>query len=81
MPAILPFRRPAATTPSPTPTADRILRLPAVQARVGLSRASIYRAVAREAFPRPVPLGGRAIGWHESAINQWIAQRGQGGAA
>ncbi|MDE2773224.1 MAG: AlpA family transcriptional regulator [Gemmatimonadota bacterium] len=50
----------------------RVLRLPQVLARTGLSRSSIYLRVADGTFPRPVRLGKRAIGWIESEIDQWI---------
>ena len=63
-------------TTTVAPCDDRILRLPAVEARVGLSRATIYRRVAAGDFPRPVPLGGKAVGWRLSAILQWMAERG-----
>jgi prophage regulatory protein len=52
-----------------------ILRLPAVKARVGLSRSAIYLAVSRREFPRPVQLGARAVGWLESDIEEWIRER------
>lgn len=52
-----------------------ILRLPEVKSRVGLSRSSIYLAISREAFPRPLQLGARAVGWLESDIEGWIADR------
>ena len=50
----------------------RVLRLPRVQARTGLSRSSIYLRVADRSFPQPVRLGARAIGWIESEVDQWI---------
>ena len=50
----------------------RVLRLPRVQARTGLSRSSIYMRVADRSFPQPVRLGARAIGWIESEVDQWI---------
>lgn len=50
-----------------------ILRLPAVKARIGLSRSSIYLMVSRGLFPRPIPLGARAIGWVESEIEEWLS--------
>jgi predicted DNA-binding transcriptional regulator AlpA len=40
-----------------------ILRLPAVKTRTGLSRSTIYLRVSQGTFPRPVSLGGRAVGW------------------
>jgi prophage regulatory protein len=52
-----------------------ILRLPAVQSRTGLSRSSIYLAVAQGNFPRQVPLGARAVGWLESDIDAWLDSR------
>lgn len=52
-----------------------ILRLPAVKARTGLSRSTIYLRVAEGTFPKPVSLGGRAVGWIEAEIQQWLEQR------
>jgi prophage regulatory protein len=52
-----------------------ILRLPAVKARTGLSRSSIYQHVADGSFPRPVSLGARAVGWVESDIESWISRK------
>lgn len=75
----LDVRRPpdvALIEPVAMPRDDRILRLPAVEARVGLSRATIYRRVAAGDFPKPVPLGGKAVGWRLSAILRWVAERG-----
>lgn len=52
-----------------------ILRLPAVKARTGLSRSTVYLRVAEGTFPKPVSLGGRAVGWVESEIQQWLEQQ------
>jgi prophage regulatory protein len=52
-----------------------ILRLPAVKARTGLSRSTIYLRVAEGGFPKPVSLGGRAVGWLESEIQDWLQRR------
>lgn len=52
-----------------------ILRLPAVKARTGLSRSTIYLRVAEGAFPGPVRLGGRAVGWLESEVQDWLQRR------
>ena len=41
----------------------RFLRLPEVLARTGLSRSTIYVRLDQGRFPRPVSLGGRAVGW------------------
>jgi len=52
-----------------------ILRLPQVKQRTGLSRSSIYLRIANHDFPESVSLGGRAVGWLESDIDEWIVTR------
>ena len=52
----------------------RVLRLPRVQARTGLSRSTIYERVADVSCPKPVRLGVRAIGWIEVVVDEWIRQ-------
>jgi prophage regulatory protein len=47
---------------------DTILRLPAVKTNTGLSRSTIYLRVAQGEFPKPVSLGGRAVGWPASEV-------------
>ena len=50
----------------------RILRLPQVQTKTGKARASIYEGVEAGTFPKPVPLGRRAVGWLEDEVDDWI---------
>lgn len=57
--------------------ANTILRLPAVKARTGLSRSTIYKRVSDGTFPRPVKIGARAIGWLEADIDAWITAQVQ----
>ena len=52
-----------------------ILRLPAVKTCTGLSRSTIYLRVAQGTFPKPVSLGGRAVGWLEAEIQEWLQRR------
>lgn len=59
---------------------DRILRLPAVMARTGLSRATIYRRAGID-FPLPVRLTARSIGWRESDIDAWVSSRTNAGVS
>ena len=54
---------------------DRVMRLPEVLETVGLSRSRIYVLIADGTFPVPMKLGARAIGWRESVIKQWLADR------
>ena len=49
-----------------------MLRLPTVKARTGLSRSTIYLRISEGTFPKPVSLGGRAVGWIEEEINDWL---------
>ena len=62
------------TEPGTTPPV-RFVRLPEVMARTGLSRSTIYVMVAAGRFPKPVPLGARAVGWIESELDEWIRDR------
>ncbi|MBG57473.1 MAG: AlpA family transcriptional regulator [Porticoccus sp.] len=55
--------------------AHTILRLPEVKARTGLSRSSIYLRMAHDGFPRSVSLGGRAVGWLEADIENWLDEQ------
>ena len=55
--------------------AHSILRLPAVKARTGLSRSTIYLRVAQGTFPRQISIGVRAVGWLDSAVQAWIFER------
>ena len=55
--------------------AERILRRPKVQDRTGLSRSSLYAMMAAGTFPKPIPLGPRAVGWAESEIAAWLEAR------
>jgi len=52
-----------------------ILRLPVVKSRTGLSRSTIYLRVSQGTFPKPVCLGGRAVGWVEAEIQVWLERQ------
>jgi prophage regulatory protein len=53
-----------------------ILRRKQVESRTGLSRSTIYARISEGLFPRPINLGGgRAVGWLESEINEWVQSR------
>ncbi len=54
---------------------NSILRLPAVKTRTGLSRSTIYLRISKNEFPAPISLGGRAVGWVESDINNWLTEK------
>ena len=50
----------------------RVLRLRDVKARTGQATSTIYAAMASGKFPKPIPLGERAVGWLEAEIDSWI---------
>ena len=45
-----------------------ILRLPTVKSETGLSRSTIYLRIAHGLWPKPVSLGGRAVGWPANEV-------------
>lgn len=53
----------------------QIWRLKKVMEQTGLGRSSIYNFIKEGIFPKPVPLGGRAVGWLATEINAWIESR------
>jgi len=65
-----------AAMPSPPPVAapgDRLLRLPEVARRTGLSKSTIYRRIGGGCFPASVPMAGNIALWRESDVSNWIA--------
>ena len=55
------------------PAPERIIRLKTVLARTGLSRSTLYRKIADGTFPRQLSISVHGAGWHESAVDRWIA--------
>ena len=53
----------------------RVLRLPAVMERTGLSKASIHRLANANDFPAAIRLACRAVGWPADRIDEWIYSR------
>ncbi len=54
---------------------ERILRRPEVLSVTGMATSTLYDAIAREDFPRPVKIGRRAVGWPESDVTHWLDER------
>jgi prophage regulatory protein len=52
-----------------------ILRRKDVQARTGLPISSLYSLVAVGAFPQPIQLSTRRVGWLESEVQAWLEER------
>ena len=60
-----------------TSATDRLLRLPEVIHRVGLSRTTIYSLIATGEFPRPIVIGPRAVAWSQQELEDWITSKRQ----
>ena len=54
---------------------NKILRLPDVKIKTGLSRSTIYLHMSKGIFPKAISLGYRAVGWLEADIEQWLNER------
>jgi len=57
----------------------RIFRRPVVEQVTGLSRSTLYAMMADGAFPKPVKLGKRAVGWREEDVSEWLESREKSG--
>lgn len=53
----------------------RILRLNDVMEQTGMARSTIYKFIDAGTFPKPVPLGGRSVGWIDLEIVRWIEDK------
>lgn len=53
----------------------KLIRLPEMLARTGLSRTRAYEAIRAGNFPAPVKIGPRAVGWVAEEIDCWISER------
>ena len=53
---------------------DRILRLPEVIEKTGISRSSIYEQMQLGLFPKQLRLGKRMVGWSEAEIEEHLAE-------
>lgn len=52
---------------------DRIIRLPEALHRTGYSRSAWYRQQERDtAFPKPIKLGARSVGYLEAEVDAFI---------
>jgi prophage regulatory protein len=53
----------------------RLIRLKEVMHCSGLARSTVYKYIAEGTFPKPVPLGGRAVAWVEAEVFSWIENK------
>lgn len=53
----------------------QFLRLRQVEAKSGYKRSTIYEKIKSGEFPKPYPLGDRAVGWLADDVEGWIEAR------
>ena len=53
----------------------RFMRMRDVIEMVGVSRATIYRWMDADGFPRSIALGGNSIAWSEKSVQEWMESR------
>jgi len=51
---------------------ERLIRLPEVKSRTGLSTSDLYRRMEAGTFPRQIKLGAKAVAWIETEVQEWI---------
>ena len=58
-------------------TIVRTLRMHDLPSKVGYRPSTIYALIAAGKFPKPFKLstGGRAAGWLETTIDEWISEQ------
>ena len=54
-----------------------VLRMKDLPKKIGFQPSTIYELIAKGKFPAPFKLvqGGRAAGWLESTIDEWISSQ------
>ena len=60
-------------------TNKRIIRMKDLPSKTGFQPSTIYEFVAKGKFPAPFKLvpGGRAAGWLENTVDDWIAAQAE----
>ncbi len=54
---------------------ETLLRRKQVEAMTGLGRSSLYAAIQRGEFPKPVKISAKAVAWRQSEVAAWIQAR------
>ncbi len=53
----------------------RLMRIEQVLRACGPSKSTLYKMMAQGKFPRPVRISDRIVGWRQSDIMAWLAER------
>ena len=67
----------ALNTPSrePSTSSDRFMPRSEVISATGLSDTTLWREYKAGRFPKPIPLTKNRVGWLESEVRAWMANR------
>ena len=57
----------------------RLMRRPEVEAVCGVSRSTLYAMVAKGAFPQPLRISARSVGWRAGEVREWLDSRRRSG--
>lgn len=69
---------PPAAPSEPPPADDTMLRMGDVIRMTGLSKSTIKRHVADDAFPKPTKISPRRNGWPAHKVRAWLSERESG---
>jgi prophage regulatory protein len=58
---------------------DDLMRLPAVMAKTGLRRSTLYALILKGGFPHPIRLTDRAVAWPRSQVQAFVDARIEAG--
>lgn len=50
----------------------RFLRIKAVTEKVGFSKATVYRRMKTNTFPKSIHLSSHCVAWDEETLNRWM---------
>jgi prophage regulatory protein len=56
-------------------TMNKLLKMPEVRTKTGLSKSHLYALAQNGEFPKPVKLSERSSAWVESEVDGWIEER------
>lgn len=51
---------------------DQLLRRRDVERMCAISRATLYRYIKKNAFPRPIRIGSGSVRWRLSTVVKWM---------
>lgn len=57
----------------------KIYRINEVSDLTGLTKSSIYKQIRLKKFPKGVKITDRSIGWPSDHIDNWLAEKIEGG--